>query len=38
LISAAQYHGFAPVVCGAKVCSGLFRIVDRERLVYLPIV
>ena len=36
LISAAQYFGFAPVICGAKACPCLFKILDEERLVYLP--
>jgi hypothetical protein len=36
LISAAQYFGFAPVICGARTCSGFFRIVDDGRFDYLP--
>ena len=36
LITAAQYFGFAPIVCGARACSGFFRIVDEGRLAYLP--
>jgi hypothetical protein len=37
LISAAQYFGFAPVICGARACSGFFRISDEARFVYLPV-
>jgi hypothetical protein len=37
LISAAQYFGFAPVICGARACSGFFRIIDEGRFVYLPV-
>lgn len=37
LITAAQYSGAAPVMCGSKDCSGLFRIVDERRLDYLPV-
>ena len=36
LITAAQYFGFSPIVCGAKACSGFFRIVDEGRVAYLP--
>ena len=38
LVSTAQYFGFAPVICAARACSGLFRIIDGERLVYLPVI
>ena len=37
LISAAQYFGFAPVICGARACPGFFRIIDEGRLVHLPV-
>jgi hypothetical protein len=37
LISAAQYFGFAPVICGGRACSGFFRIIDEGRFVYLPV-
>jgi hypothetical protein len=37
LISAAQYFGFVPVICGARACSGFFRIIDDGRFVYLPV-
>jgi hypothetical protein len=37
LISAAQYFGYAPVICGARACPGFFRIIDEVRLVYLPV-
>jgi len=37
LISAAQYFGFAPVMCGARACPGFFRIIDEGRFVYLPV-
>ena len=37
LISAAQYFGLAPVICGAKACSGFFRIIDEGRFDYLPV-
>ncbi len=36
LLTATQYSGAAPVVCGSKVCSGLFRIEDEAQIVYLP--
>ena len=36
-ISAAQYFGYAPVICGARACPGFFRIIDGVRLVYLPL-
>jgi hypothetical protein len=38
LVSTAQYFGFAPVICGARACPGIFRIIDGERLVYLPVI
>ncbi len=37
LISAAQYFGYAPVICGARTCPGFFRIIDEGRLDYLPV-
>ena len=37
LISAAQYFGYAPVICGARACAGFFRIIDEVRLIYLPV-
>jgi hypothetical protein len=36
-ISAAQYFGYAPVICAARACPGFFRIIDEGRLVYLPL-
>lgn len=38
LVSAAQYFGFETVICSARACSGLFKIIDGERLVYLPVI
>jgi hypothetical protein len=37
LISAAQYFGFAPIICAARTCPGFFRIIDEGRFVYLPL-
>ena len=37
LITAAQYFGFAPIICGARTCPGFFRIIDDGRFVYLPV-
>jgi len=37
LISAAQYFGCAPIICGAGACPGFFRIIDEGHLVYLPV-
>lgn len=37
LITAAQYFGFAPIVCGARACSGFFKIVDEGCFSYLPV-
>ena len=37
LISAAQYFGYAPIICGARACPGFFRIIDEGRLVYPPV-
>jgi hypothetical protein len=37
LISAAQYSGFVPVICGARACSGSFKIIDEGRFAYLPV-
>ena len=37
LISAAQYFGFAPVICAGRACSGFFRIIDEVRFAYLPV-
>lgn len=37
LISAAQYFGYAPLICSARACPGFFRIIDGGRLVYLPV-
>ena len=37
LISPTQYFGFVPVICGARTCSGFFRIIDDGRFVYLPV-
>jgi hypothetical protein len=38
LISAAQYFGVAPVICGTSKCSGFFRIIDGGRFDYLPVI
>ena len=37
LISPSQYFGFAPVICGARNCSGFFRIIDDGLFDYLPV-
>jgi len=37
LISAAQYFGFAPIICAARTCPGFFRIIDDGRFLYLPV-
>jgi hypothetical protein len=37
LITAAQYSGGEPVVCGSKHCACSFRIDNKTRLVYLPV-
>ena len=37
LISAAQYFGFAPIICGDRTCPGFFRIIDDGRFDYLPV-
>lgn len=37
LISAAQYFGFAPIICGATTCPGFFRIIDHGCFFYLPV-
>jgi hypothetical protein len=37
LISAAQYFGVTPVICGSNTCPCGFRIVDESRLVYMPV-
>ena len=37
LISAAQFFGCTPIICGARACPGFFRIVNEGRLVYLPV-
>jgi hypothetical protein len=36
LITPAQFLFGIPVMCGAKYCPALFRIVDRSRLIYQP--
>lgn len=35
-ITAAQYCGAAPVICGSDYCSCRFRIDSKSHLVYLP--
>jgi hypothetical protein len=37
LITAAQYSGKEPVICGSKHCACSFRIDSKTRLVYLPV-
>jgi hypothetical protein len=37
LISAAQFFGCTPIICGARACPGFFRIANEGRLVYLPV-
>ena len=37
LISAAQYFGFVPVICGVRTCPGFFKIIDEGHFVYLPV-
>jgi len=36
LITSAQYFGTAPIMCGVRECRGLFRVVDEDHLIYLP--
>jgi hypothetical protein len=36
LITSLQYSGLVPIICTSKVCSGLFRIVDKCQIVPLP--
>jgi len=36
-ISAAQYFGVAPVICGARTCPGFFKIIDEGTLLYLRV-
>ena len=38
LITSSQYFGAEPVICGSKLCSCRFRIDNKTRLVYLPVV
>jgi hypothetical protein len=37
LITASQYSGREPVICGSKHCACSFRIDSKTRLVYLPV-
>lgn len=37
LITASQYLGASPVVCGSDVCPCRFKIDDQSRLIYLPV-
>lgn len=36
-ITAAQYLGTAPVICGSDHCSCRFRIDSKSHFVYLPV-
>lgn len=38
LISPPQYFGSDPVICSSDECSCRFRIVDRSRLHFLPVI
>ena len=37
LITASQFSGKEPVICGSKHCACSFRIDSKTRLVYLPV-
>jgi hypothetical protein len=37
LVTASQYSGKEPVICGSKHCASSFRIDNKTRLVYLPV-
>jgi uncharacterized protein YbaR (Trm112 family) len=37
LITSAQYLGAVAIMCGSKDCCGLYRIVDQDRLMSLPV-
>ncbi len=37
LVTAAQYFGLSPVICGSNSCSCSFRIEDEAHIVYLPV-
>ncbi len=37
LVTASQYFGASPVICGSNSCSCNFRIEDESRIVYLPV-
>ncbi len=36
LVTASQYFGVCPVICGSNSCSCSFRIEDESRIIYLP--
>jgi hypothetical protein len=36
-ITAAQYFGAAPIICGSDQCSCRFRIDGKNHFVYLPV-
>ena len=36
-ITAAQYRGTAPVICGSENCSCRFRIDSKRNFVYFPV-
>jgi len=36
-ITAEQYRGAAPVICGSDYCSCRFRIDSKRHFVYLPV-
>jgi len=37
LITASQYFGAVPVMCGANICSCSFRILDESGIFYMPV-
>ena len=37
LITAKQYYGFMPVLCGSRLCPCRFRIAEESHLIYLPV-
>ncbi len=36
-ITASQYRGAAPIICGSDHCSCRFRIDSQRHIVYLPV-
>jgi len=37
LITLAQYSGTLPVMCRAAWCPGLYRILEEEQFIYMPV-